>query len=311
MRQPQRLRWRRVLVQLHLWLGLALGLYVVLLSVTGSLSVLRGDVHGWFVPRTVAVEGTRLTGDDLRDAVRRAYPQYEVLNVFERRKADTPVIATLQRDGAEVDRLFDPYAARDLGLAYPATTAAVEWVVDLHDNLLAGPTGRRVNGVGAVLFVALVVTGAIVWWPGAGRVRLSAAPGKPAKSARFARRLHSSLGIWGLALILVWAITAVYLTFPDPFEWTRDYFDDDLSDGIRPAEDFVRTLVNLHFGRSWGMAVKLAYVVLGLVPAILFVTGFTTWWVRRTRSRGAAAATDRIQAPPPRPATAVEQGIGP
>jgi uncharacterized iron-regulated membrane protein len=306
MRQPQRLRWRGFLVQLHLWLGLALGLYVALLSITGSLSVLRGDVHGWFVPRTVAVEGTRLTGDALQDAVRRAYPQYEVLSVFERRRPDTPVIATLQRGGAEVDRLFDPYAARDLGLAYPPTTVAIEWIVDLHDNLLAGTTGRRVNGVGALLFTALVVTGAIVWWPGIGRVRRSATWGKPAKSARFARRLHSALGVWVLALILLWAVTAVYLTFPDPFEWVRDSFDDDLSDGIRPAEDLVRTLVNLHFGREWGMAVKLAYVALGLVPAALFVTGVATWWVRVVRSRGATTGGARAGSPA---ASAAVQGV--
>ena len=74
MRQPQRLGWRRFLVQLHLWLGLALGLYVVFISVTGSLSVLRADVHGWFVPRTVAMDGPRLAGDALHEAVRRVYP---------------------------------------------------------------------------------------------------------------------------------------------------------------------------------------------------------------------------------------------
>ena len=115
-------------------------------------------------------------------------------------------------------------------------------------------------------------------------------PGKPAKSARFARRLHNALGIWALALILMWAITAVYFSFPDPFEWTIDYFDEDLTDGERPGDEFVRTLVNLHFGRSWGMAVKLAWVALGLLPAVLFVTGCITWWVRVVRRRGAGAA---------------------
>jgi uncharacterized iron-regulated membrane protein len=255
----------------------------------------------------VSVQGTKLTGDALKDAVRRAYPLDEVADVFERRRPDTPVMVTLQRDGATVERLFDPYAARDLGLAYPPITEAIEWVVDLHDNLLADATGRKVNGIGALLFVALVVTGAIAWWPGVGRVRRSMVPGKPAKSARFARRLHNSLGIWTLALIFLWAITAVYLTFPDPFEAARDYFDADLTDSVRPAEDFVRTMVNLHFGRSWGMAVKWLWVVLGLVPAVLFATGFITWWVRVMRRRGAGAASaDRVGAPA---AALAEEGV--
>jgi uncharacterized iron-regulated membrane protein len=299
-RQPQQLAWRRFVVQLHLWIGLALGLYIVVISVTGSVSVLRPDVHRWFVPRSVPVEGTRLTGDALQDAVRRAYPLYEVTNVFERRRPDTPVMVTLQREGATVERLFDPYAARDLGLTYPPITEAIEWVVDLHDNLLTGATGRAVNGVGALLFLMLAITGAVVWWPGRDRLGHALAPGKPAKSARFARRLHNALGIWTLALIFIWAITAVYFSFPDPFEWTIDYFDNDLTDGERPGDALVRALVNLHFGRSWGMGVKLAWVAFGLVPAIMFVTGCITWWVRVVRRREAGAAiADRAAEPAP------------
>jgi len=289
-RQPQMLGWRRFTVQLHLWIGLALGLYLVVLSVSGSLSVLRPDVHRWFVPRTVAVEGTRLTGDALQEAVRRTYPQYEVTNVFERRRPDTPVMVTLELDGEVVERLFDPYAARDLGLTYPPITEAIEWVVDLHDNLLTGTTGRTVNGIGALLFLTLAITGAIVWWPGISRVGHSMLPGKPAKSARFARRLHNAVGFWTLALILLWAVTAVYFSFPDPFEATIDYFDKDLTDDRRPGDWLVRGLVNLHFGRSWGMTVKVLWVVLGLVPAMLFITGGITWWARVVRRRNAEAA---------------------
>ena len=38
-RQPQRVWLRRAMFQVHLWTGLALGLYIVLLSVTGSVLV--------------------------------------------------------------------------------------------------------------------------------------------------------------------------------------------------------------------------------------------------------------------------------
>ena len=275
-------------MQLHLWIGLFVGIYIVVLSITGSLSVIRPDVHRWFVPRSVPMEGTRLTGDALQEAVRRTYAEYEVTNVFERRRPDTPVMVTLQQGGETVERLFDPYALRDLGLTYPPITEAIEWVVDLHDNLLTGATGRFVNGIGAVLFLSLVITGAIVWWPGVGRLSHSLLPGKPVKSARFARRLHNSLGFWVFALLLLWAVTAVYLCFPDPFEWTIDYFDTDLTDDRRPGDWLVRLLVNLHFGRSWGMSFKWAWMVLGLVPAALFITGGITWWARTVRRRAMA-----------------------
>ena len=305
LKAPQLLRWRQLTVQLHLWVGLALGLYIVLLSVTGSLSVLRPDVHRWFVPRTVAVEGEKLTGDALKEAVQRTYPEYEVTSVFERRRPDSPVMIQLQKDGEVVERLYDPYALRDLGLTYPPITEAIEWVVDLHDNLLGGTTGRMINGFGALAFLLLAITGAIVWWPGTSRVGHNMLPGKPAKSARFARRLHNALGFWMLALIFIWALTAVYFSFPDPFEATIDYFDDDLTDDQRPGDWLVRLLVNIHFGRSWGITVKWIWVAIGLVPAVLFVTGGITWYARVVRRRKAELA-DRAGEPD---APLAEEGV--
>ena len=46
-------------------------------------------------------------------------------------------------------------------------------MLDLHDNLLNGPTGRRVNGVGALALLMLCTSGLIIWWPGASRWRRS------------------------------------------------------------------------------------------------------------------------------------------
>ena len=42
--QPQRVWLRRATFQIHLWTGLALGLYVVVLSITGSLLVYRAEL---------------------------------------------------------------------------------------------------------------------------------------------------------------------------------------------------------------------------------------------------------------------------
>ena len=45
-------------------------------------------------------------------------------------------------------------------------TPHVEWLVNLHSNLLAGSTGRLANGIGATCLTALCLTGAFIWWPG-------------------------------------------------------------------------------------------------------------------------------------------------
>jgi len=272
-------------------MGIALGIYIVMISVTGSAIVFRRELNIWLVPRTVpSTAGTRLTGDELLAAARRAYPDDEVKTVREPRRPERPVSVTIERDGRINERLFDPYAGVDMGHAYPPTLRFVEWLVDLHDNLLAGSTGRFVNGVAGILLTVLFMTGAIIWWPGRRRWRQSMTTGPPEKSRRFAWRLHSTLGFWSFALLFVWAITAVYFAFPEPVEAAIDYFDSDLTDVIRPGEPVLLALIQLHFGRFGGLWVRSLWALLGLLPAVLFVTGFVLWWSRVVRRRWLAAA---------------------
>ena len=47
-RQPQALWLRRATFQVHLWIGIAIGLYVVVLSLSGSVLVFRDDLDDLF-----------------------------------------------------------------------------------------------------------------------------------------------------------------------------------------------------------------------------------------------------------------------
>jgi uncharacterized iron-regulated membrane protein len=289
-RAAAKIRTRRMLVRVHMWIALGLGLYVVVISVSGSAVVFRRELTQWLVPRTVAsTEGERLTGEPLLAAVRTAYPGEAVVAVREGRRPERPVSVLLERDGTQTERLFDPYAVRDLGSTFPPTLRTVEWLVDLHDNLLAGQTGRLLNGIGGMFFAVLIVTGAWLWWPGARHVPRGLKIGWPQASRRFIWQLHSVLGVVSFALLAVWAITAIYFAFPEPFEGTIDYFDDDLNDVVRPGEWVVIELVKLHFGRFGGLGVRFLWVVLGLVPTVLFGTGVFLWWTRVVRRRAATA----------------------
>jgi uncharacterized iron-regulated membrane protein len=40
---------------------------------------------------------------------------------------------------------------------------SIGWLLDLHSNLLAGSTGRFVNGIGGASLMVLSLTGAIIW----------------------------------------------------------------------------------------------------------------------------------------------------
>src|SRR5262245_62204801 len=85
--QPQRVWLRRALFQIHLWTGLALGLYVVMLSITGSALVYRAELDRFFAtPRAVLDERAMpMTADQLRATATNLYPGWTVSEVHEGR----------------------------------------------------------------------------------------------------------------------------------------------------------------------------------------------------------------------------------
>lgn len=290
--RPQQTRLRKGLFQVHLWLGVALGLYIFVISISGSAVVFRREASLWLVPRSVTVAEARLATDELHAAILRQHPGFRIATVSEPGRPERPVHVALEHDdGRTKSRLVDPYTGDDIGSPFPPALAAMEWLVKLHDDLLAGAVGRKVNGVAGVLVTLLLLTGAVIWWPGRRRWRTSLLPIRGSPSApRLSWQLHSVLGFWCFALLLVWAVTGFYFAFPQPIEGLIDRFDDDLNDFHRPGEALLLALVQLHFGRFGGMGIRVTWALLGLVPAVLFVTGFTMWWRRVVRRRLKASA---------------------
>src|SRR5580693_6342959 len=80
-RRPQTLWLRKAAFQLHLWSGIGLGLYVLLISVTGSVLVYRNELYRAATPDPIAVtaSGPQLTDEQLKGTATRAYPGYSVL----------------------------------------------------------------------------------------------------------------------------------------------------------------------------------------------------------------------------------------
>src|SRR4029077_14766511 len=65
LRRPKSVWLRKALFQVHLWTGIALGLYVFAISVSGSAIVFRNELYAllWPGPRVVPISGPRLTHD--------------------------------------------------------------------------------------------------------------------------------------------------------------------------------------------------------------------------------------------------------
>ena len=288
LRHPQGVWLRKALFQVHLWTGVGVGLYVVMISVTGSVLVYRSELRRTFnpEPRVVAVWGPRLSDAALIETTRRVYPD-QAVEVWTNPDDPTHAVTMSVRrgGGARQQQLFDPYTGEYLGNALPAGWRLTTWLLDLHDNLLAGETGRAVNGVGAVLLTLLSVTGAIIWWPGLQGWRRGLLIDVRANWRRLNWSLHSALGVWTLLFIFMWGVTGIYLAFPEPFTAVVDYLQPLEEDNFDPrtGDTVLYWFASLHFGRFGGLSTKLAWALIGLIPPVMFVTGAVMWWNRVIR----------------------------
>ncbi len=314
LRRPKSVWLRKALFQVHLWTGIGLGLYVFAISVSGSAIVFRNELYTslWPGPRVVAVGSHKLTHEELRDAARRAYPEYRVSWIWDARQPNEApnkaIEIWLDRNGHKKQRLFDPYTGQDLGESRPYSIQIMAWLLDLHVNLLSGKTGRLINGVLAIFVLGLSFTGAVLWWPGVERWRRGLTMQSASNWKLFNWELHSVIGLWTLPIVFMFGMVGVYAGFPGPFQTLvnkiapldvyRPLPDASLIREIpviavstptprprfRPkystGDKIIRWFSYLHFGNFGGWPSKALWVIIGLAPAFLFGTGVLMWWNR-------------------------------
>jgi uncharacterized iron-regulated membrane protein len=295
-RRPQNIWLRRALFQVHLWSGIAIGLYVLMISITGSVLVYRNELYRAATPRPIISKGSglRLSDAQLTAAVARVYPDYRVVNLRRMTNPDEAVDVRMRRGDQIKHRLFDPQSGSDLGDSVSTGIRLVSGLIDLHDNLFAGPTGRKVNGIGAVAVLALAVSGMVIWWPGIKTWRRSLTVRRGAGWKRLTWHLHSMIGFWSLGTVLVFGLSGVYLVIPERVQDLADWIEP-LPGGVivpRISDQIIYWLAYLHFGRINGIgipchgpglcdqATKAVWALFGLAPAVLFVTGAMMWWNR-------------------------------
>jgi uncharacterized iron-regulated membrane protein len=299
--QPQTAWLRKVIFQVHMWSAIGVGLYVLTVSVTGSVLVYRNELYRAATrdPIIVAESGPLLTDDELKAAATRAYPGYTIGSISRPRNPSEAVSIPLARSTDVRDRVFNPYTGQDLGDSVPTGIRLVSKLLELHDDLLAGETGRRVNGVGALLVIVLAFTGIVVWWPGIKTWRRSLTVHRNVGWQRFTWDLHSMIGFWTFGFTLLFGLSGAYLGNPQPFQDLADRLQppSDANEGTRIVDQVIYWLAYLHFGRINGIGIpcsgpglcdrmtKLIWAVFGLAPAVMFVSGVMMWWNRVIRKK--------------------------
>lgn len=228
---------KKVVGQLHLWLGLMSGLVVFIVSVTGCIYVFEPELKSWTysdrqkipVPKNAVV-----------------MPLSQLLSIAQREVGDEHPIENIEVHADENRTYsFRPAQIRNNNAythvgeivyqrkvyinPYTGEIVANEntkyefftLTLRLHRNLLLNrKVGSVIIGSSVIVFVVMLITGIVLWWPknrAAMRQRLLFKWKSTTKWKRKNFDIHSVLGFYSCFIALIIALTGL--------TWSFDWFE--------------------------------------------------------------------------------------
>ena len=220
-RSPQRVWLRRAVFQVHLWLGLVLALYAIVIGVSGSALVFKDEIGQALHPELfrVAPQPQPLPLAPTIRAVEQGRPGWRVASLKDFVPAQ-PLTLLLRPAGGTLPLNYrivtvQPYTGQVLAdrLRF---AGVLGFLGNLHFYLCAGRTGLLVSGWMSLGLVLLCVTGLVVWWPGVSRWAAALLLRRRASWQRYTWDLHAVAGFWFALPLLLLSFTGCYFAFPAP-----------------------------------------------------------------------------------------------
>jgi uncharacterized iron-regulated membrane protein len=217
--RPQRLWIRRLNFQVHLWVGITLAAYLIVIGVTGSILVFQPeleDISGLHPWRQTRAKGPVADITLVIARLRAAYPHFRILSINTPSQIDPDFVTVLQGRG-RIKVASSAVNGEVLG-EFPRRATWIDIVRDLHETLLIRRNGRIANGVGAAFLLLLSATGLVIWWPGVRNWKRALKVDFHRNWRRINYDTHSAAGFWTLLLVSFWALSGIY------FAWPRQVF---------------------------------------------------------------------------------------
>jgi vanillate O-demethylase ferredoxin subunit len=212
---------RTPLLTFHLWTGITVGLVFMVVALSGAALIFRTKLERALDPQRFMVTpgDHRLPIDDLVARAKAAHPGPEFLSVRFWSDPTAPFTA-LFSDKKYVH--LNPYTGAVLGVR-ARYGEGFGWIEGLHKYLLLEPgLGENVNGTFAFIFVALLSTGIVLWWPATRRALVAGLTFNRKLSGRpWNLNLHKTIGIYAALVLSFSALSGI----PISFESTRAVLD--------------------------------------------------------------------------------------
>ena len=209
-------RLRPILKSIHIWIGLIAGTLISVLSLTGSVIVFQNEIaQATALRRAAAANGSGSAGlDDVARQVTSARVDARIRHVRLPARPGDPFIVQADFGGKQQRLVCDASNGQVLATL---ESGWIDWMIDLHRNVLAGKSGRKaVGGVGIVLFT-LAATGLLLWLAGPRNWKSWILVRAQGSSRRFHFELHRAAGLWSCGLFALVSFTGIGMAYPDTY----------------------------------------------------------------------------------------------
>ncbi len=253
-----RLKWRRIWIGLHRWLGLTAGLALVIIGLTGSLYVFYQEIAEVLASETLRVE-PKAGGE-------KAYrPWSELIALTEPHRPANAVLsgvlgpghnaaaarviyvspATPQKTRQAFELCINPYSGEYLGenpLDNNLVWRICTFLFELHYSLKLGDTGGIIVGILAVVGLISILSGIYLWWPRWKAVRHALTIKRNAATVRKVYDWHRVTGFYSFVVLGAVLLSGIWMNLNSQFVAVVTL----LSPGTRAGEEDLPRSSNLH-----------------------------------------------------------------
>jgi uncharacterized iron-regulated membrane protein len=215
--------------QIHLWLGLATGIIVFVISITGCIYVFEEEIRNTsketelFIP----IQQKPFVGlAKIIDSFQKIAPKEKITLIRINEKVPN---ATVELGTKSKTYYFNPYNASLLN------REKQDWLITvrkIHTSLLLGETGSFIQRWSVVIFTLMLITGLILWFP--NQLKSIKQSLKIKWSGTFKRvnyDLHNVLGFYASGFLLVIALTGLFFAFKEVKNTAAFFTGSELTDG--------------------------------------------------------------------------------
>ena len=205
--------------QIHLCLGLTSGVVVFIIAVTGCCWVFQEEILNLIEGKKTVPKENRafITPGKARKLAEKVIPEKHIHGTVYGHKTDAMEVIFYEPDPIFYQSVFlNPYSGEVLGTKNHLS-GFFWFVLDGHLNLwLPRAVGSQITSYATMIFVIMLITGIILWWPKNKKSRAQRLKFKWKNTTRWRRKnfdFHSIMGFYASVFALVLAFSGLIMAF--------------------------------------------------------------------------------------------------